>query len=109
MFDTLNSSEDNRYWEVHVDRLSGDYSLAFHFTAVAYFDHPGKDFEGGSLVFQNVSLAAHVVELLLHGQVFVDLDLKGFRAFPSNPLDDQQLKNTAPEFQSNTAKTILQN
>ena len=31
-----NEMDENPYWKRHVDRLSGDYSLAFHFTAVVY-------------------------------------------------------------------------
>jgi hypothetical protein len=47
---STDDSDENRYWESHVDRFSGDYSLAFQFTAVAYFDDVGLDFAGGSLV-----------------------------------------------------------
>ena len=66
MFLNRDETDSNRYWEVHVDRLSGDYSLAFHFTAVAYFDDPIKDFEGGSLVFKNVSRCYATIVLARH-------------------------------------------
>jgi hypothetical protein len=52
LFELLSTddSDEKRYWESHVDRFSGDYSLAFLFTAVAYFDDVGRDFAGGNLV-----------------------------------------------------------
>jgi hypothetical protein len=57
LFELLSTddSDENRYWESHVDRFSGDYSLAFQFTAVAYFDDVGLDFAGGNLVPSTLS------------------------------------------------------
>ncbi len=52
---STDDSDENRYWESHVDRFSGDYSLAFQFTAVAYFDDVGRDFAGGNLVPSTLS------------------------------------------------------
>ena len=47
--------DSNHYWKVHVDRLSGESSLAFHFTAVVYLDTKDNEFSGGDLVFESVN------------------------------------------------------
>jgi hypothetical protein len=46
---------ENHYWKIHVDRHSGESSLAFHFTAVVYLDTKDVEFSGGDLVFEPVT------------------------------------------------------
>jgi len=42
-----------------VDRLSGESSLAFHFTAVVYLDTKDIEFSGGDLIFESVNKLRH--------------------------------------------------